>query len=78
MSKGKKSQRFYYGIITGIFMFGAYFLLDMLFAIMYDGQVPFKENLLFYFMMTFVLGFIAAQIFLWKYKKTVRKLGSVN
>ena len=69
MSTGKaKIQRLHDGIITGVFIFGTCFLLDMLITSILSHN-PFKENLLFYWIGACFLGAVIAQMYLWYYRR---------
>jgi uncharacterized membrane protein YeaQ/YmgE (transglycosylase-associated protein family) len=74
-----KVHRLYLGIITGAFMFAAYFLLDMFIS----GQYPdiyetwFGSNQSYFFMFAFLVGIIGAQIYIWYYNKGLKKVRKI-
>ena len=80
MNKVPRIHRLFLGIITGTFMFAAYFLLDMLLA----GSYPevyhswFGENQMYYYMFAFLVGIIGVQIFFWYYNRGVRRIKRVQ
>lgn len=65
-------QRIFYGFITGAFMFGAYFFLDMGFYSLYGDRSFIENNTLFFIMLSFLIGVVTAQFYIWFYKRGFR------
>jgi hypothetical protein len=80
MYKTSNIERAFYGILTGISMFGAYFLIDLYLAT-YDPEFHAiaVANQMYYLIGTFLVGIFAAQIYFWYYRKGIKliKKGTV-
>lgn len=80
MYKTSKIERLYFGIITGIFMFGGYFLID-LYLSAFDPALHelMLANQMYYLIGTFLVGFIVAQLYFWYYRRGIKiiKKGTV-
>ena len=64
-----KIQRFHLGVITGVFMAAAYIL-----AMMGHNTLPvlsdlYVTNELYFILFVLTVGFLIAQIFIWRYNK---------
>lgn len=68
-------ERLFYGILTGVAMFAAYFLIDVYLSA-YDPalHVIMMENQMYYLMGTFFIGVMVAQLYFWWYKKGLKPL----
>lgn len=75
MSKTSNIERLYFGIITGIFMFGGYFLIDLyLSAVDPDLHAIAMANQMYYLIITFLVGFVVAQMYFWYYRRGIRPI----
>lgn len=75
MYKTSNIERLFFGIITGIFMFGGYFLIDVYLS-MYDPafHAIMLANQMYYLMGTFFIGVFVAQIYFWYYRRGLRPI----
>jgi hypothetical protein len=63
------------GIITGTFMFAAYFLMDMYVAFIdptFYIEV-FKQNEMYFIMFSFMIGIVVAVMYIWYYNKGIKR-----
>jgi len=70
-----KVHRLFLGIITGVFMFAAYFLINMYIAYVdYDFyHSAYKENEMYFIMLSFIIGIMCSTIYLWYYNKGIKR-----
>ena len=75
MYKISNIERAFYGIITGISMFAAYFLIDLYLAT-YDPEfhVIAVANQMYYLIGTFLVGIFVAQIYFWYYRRGLKQI----
>ena len=71
-SKTPMIQRAFFGLLTGAFMFGAYFFMDMGAYTLYGEDNFLVSNRMFFIMFSFFIGAVLAQFYIWFYKRGQR------
>ena len=73
--KVAKVHRIFLGILTGVFMFAAYFLIDMYIVFVdYDFYyTTFKANEMYFIMFSFAVGIMGSIMYIWYYNRGIKR-----